>query len=205
MAEKVRNPNRPAKGSRISVDPIRNLADIAKLKALVAHHPRNAALLAVGLNTNLRISDILNLKAGQIRNAAPPNGYGLVHIPIRERKTGKPRDLRLNTQAMAGINRLLQSRDFADDDYLFCGQGKNKPLLVATVSKMIKSWCKQIGLKGNFASHSLRKTWGYHQRTTFGKDLPTLVQCFNHSTQRQTLEYLGISQEEIEDVFSNAL
>ena len=51
----------------------------------------------------------------------------------------------------------------------------------------------------------LRKTWGYHQRVTFGVDLPRLMVCFNHSTQRQTLDYLCIQPEEIKDVYENEL
>ena len=53
--------------------------------------------------------------------------------------------------------------------------------------------------------HTLRKTWGYHQRVTFGVDLPRLMVCFNHSTQRQTLDYLCIQPQEIKDVYENEL
>ena len=39
--------------------------------------------------------------------------------------------------------------------------------------------------------HALRKTWVY-QRVGLGTGLPELMVCFNHSTQRQTLEYLCV-------------
>ena len=76
---------------------------------------------------------------------------------------------------------------------------------VQTTHRLVKSWCKVINLKGNYGSHTLRKTWGYHQRVTFGVDLPRLMVCFNHSTQRQTLDYLCIQPEEIKDVYENEL
>jgi len=76
---------------------------------------------------------------------------------------------------------------------------------VPSVHKLLKGWCSEINLKGNYGSHTLRKTWGYHQRVTFGVDLPRLMVCFNHSTQRQTLDYLCIQPEEIKDVYENEL
>jgi hypothetical protein len=53
--------------------------------------------------------------------------------------------------------------------------------------------------------HSLRKTWGYHQRVTFGADLPTLMTCFNHSTQRQTLKYLCVQPGEVKAIYKNEI
>ena len=63
-------------------------------------------------------------------------------------------------------------------------------LTVPAVHKLVKGWRGEINLKGNYGSHMLRKTWGYHQRVTFGMDLSRLMVCFNHSTQRQTFARL---------------
>ncbi len=70
---------------------------------------------------------------------------------------------------------------------------------------LAKKFGKVINPKGNYGSHTLRKTWGYHRRVTFGTDLPRLMVCFNHSTQRQTLEYLCIQADEIREVYENEL
>jgi hypothetical protein len=64
---------------------------------------------------------------------------------------------------------------------------------------------RAINLKGNYGSHSLRKTFGYHQRVTFGRGIPELMVVFNHSTQRQTLEYLCIQPEEVKSLYLNEL
>jgi integrase len=80
-----------------------------------------------------------------------------------------------------------------------------RPLTVPSVIRLVKAWCKAINLQGNFGSHTLRKTWGYHQRVTFGTDIPRLMICFNHSSQRQTLDYLCVQPEEIKDVYENEL
>ena len=98
---------------------------------------------------------------------------------------------------------LLASRTYKDEDYLFTGQ--RGVLTVPTVNQKVKSWCRAINLKGNFGGHTLRKTFGYHQRVTFGTDLPTLMEIFNHSTQKQTLAYLCVQPDEIRNVYENEL
>jgi hypothetical protein len=66
-------------------------------------------------------------------------------------------------------------------------------------------WCAAINLKGNFGSHSLRKTFGYHQRVTFNVGVPELMVAFNHSSQRETLEYLCIQPDEVKSIYLNEL
>jgi integrase len=66
---------------------------------------------------------------------------------------------------------------------------------------MVKGWCKVINLKGNYGSHTLRKTFGYIHRTVFNTDIPTLMDMFNHSSQKQTLTYLGIQPSDIKDAY----
>jgi len=54
-------------------------------------------------------------------------------------------------------------------------------------------------------SHTLPKTFGYHQRKNFGRGVPERMVVFNHSTQRQTLDYLCIQPDEIKDIYLNEL
>ena len=64
----ARNQNRPKKGSQIKVDPIKKRKDIESIKKLLADNPRNSALFTIGINTNLRASDLLRIKVGQVRD-----------------------------------------------------------------------------------------------------------------------------------------
>ena len=194
----ARNQNRPQKGDQIKVDPIKKRKDIESIKKLLGDDPRNSALFTIGINTNLRASDLLRIKVGQVRDLKPGD-----EIELKEKKTGKSRRITLNKACVQAIQRLLASRPYADEDLLFTGQ--RGPLTVPSVHRLVKGWCRAINLRGNYGSHSLRKTWGYHQRVTFGVDIPRLMVCFNHSTQRQTLDYLCIQPEEIKDVYQNEL
>ena len=197
--KKIKNPNHPKKGSTIKVGPIRRPKDIETIKKLLASRPRDLALFIVGINTNLRASDLLNLKVSQVRNLQAND-----EVEIREKKTHKTRRITLNKTCIKAIRDLLASKPYNDGDYLFQGQ-RSDILIVPSVNRLVKSWCKAINLKSNYGSHTLRKTWGYHQRVTFGTDLPRLMVCFNHSTQKQTLDYLCIQPEEIKDVYENEL
>jgi len=193
------NPNHPKKGSQIKVDPIKNLKDIKAIKKILAHKPRDLALFTIGINTNLRASDLLRLKVGQVSDLKAGDA-----VEIKEKKTSKSRRINLNKACVKAIQTLLNSKQYQDDDYLFQSQRRHV-LTVPSVHKLVKGWCSEINLKGNYGSHTLRKTWGYHQRVTFGVDLPRLMVCFNHSTQRQTLDYLCIQPQEIKDVYENEL
>ena len=189
------NPNHPKKGSTIKVEPIRHLKDIKAIKRLLQDSPRDFCLFTLGINTNLRASDLLAITAGMVRNEE--------ELVLKEKKTGKERRITLNTTTQKAIQRLLDSREYDDDDRLF--QGQRGPLTVPTVNRLVKGWCKAINLKGNYGSHTLRKTFGYHQRVTYGRGLPELMTVFNHSTQKQTLDYLCVQPEEIRDIYLNEL
>lgn len=193
--------NHPAKGSSIRVDPIRDPKDIRLIKKILADHPRDLALFVVGINTNLRASDLLRIKVGDVRYLKVGE-----YFTLREKKTGKLRSITINKAVYDAIANLLVSMPLAkDDDFLFQSRKKNSStggmLTVSYLNSLVKQWCREINLRGNYGAHSLRKTFGYIHRTVFGTDIPTLMEMFNHSTQRQTLTYLGIQPREINDAY----
>jgi integrase len=73
---------------------------------------------------------------------------------------------------------------------------------VGAVNNLLKAWCQEVGLRGNYGSHSLRKTWGYHQRIKGGVSVALLMEAFGHSTEAQTLAYLCIQNNEIQDLYT---
>jgi integrase len=197
--KKGKNLNHPKSGSSTKVEPIKSVKDIKAVKKLLEGNPLHHCLFTIGINTNLRAVDLLSITAGQVRNLKPMD-----EITLREKKTGKSRRISLNKACIDSIQKLFTSRQYSDSEALFTGQ--RGALTVPTVSQLVKKWCATINLSGgNYAAHTLRKTWGYHQRVTFGMGLPELMVCFNHSTQRQTLEYLCIQPDEIKNVYSNEL
>jgi len=196
--QKEKNPNHPKKGSSISVEPIRDLGKIEDIKKMLVKNPMYYCLFVLGINTNLRASDLVNLTAGQVRDIKP-----MQDVKLKEQKTGKQRCITLNGNCAMAINNLLAQREYKDNGPLLWGQrGK---IRANSINRLVKTWCKAVGLKGNYGSHSLRKTFGYHQFNTFKVNLPLLMISFNHSSQRQTCDYLGIQPEELKSIYANEL
>lgn len=194
----AKNANHPQKGSTIRVEPIRDKKAIYRIKKILEDHPRDYCLFVVGINTAFRANELLSIKTKQVMHLNPGD-----HLDVKQSKTGKYRRVTLNKTAHEAIQQLLASREFAPDDYIY--SGKRGLLQVSTVSTMVKQWCQDAGLRGNYASHTLRKTWGYWQRIDRGTSVPLLMEAFGHATQRQTLDYLGIQSEEISEIYGMEL
>jgi integrase len=192
-----KNPNHPKKGSAIKVEPIRDKKAIDRIKKQLRDSPRDLCLFILGINTAYRANELLAIKVGDVRHLQPGDV-----LTRKQSKTNKYRGVVLNPTAQAAIQTWLRSEPgqrLTDADYLFTG--KRGVLQVSTVSTMVKTWCQNVGLKGNYGSHTLRKTWGYWQRKERGTAIPLLMEAFRHATQRQTLEYLGIEANEIAEIY----
>jgi integrase len=193
--------NHPRKGQVMKVHPIKKLKDIIAIKRLLAGNPRDNAIFTIGINTALRGSDLARLRVGNVRGVEIGE-----HFTLREKKTQKLREVTVNKPIYEAVQTLLcRMPEAKDSDYLFPSQKGKGPLTTSYLNQLVKEWCRQVKLKENVGSHSLRKTWGYHARVTYGMDLASLVDCFGHSTQKQTLTYLCIQQEEVRKAFMNEL
>ena len=168
------------------VEPIR---DPNTLEMVVKHlektNDRNYIMFIIGLYTGLRISDILLLQVKHIDKN---------EIRIREKKTNKQRVIPLNNklkrplmkyiEGMEGYEFIIQSRE-----------GINQPLSRSMAYKVIKELENYFRLTA-LGTHTMRKTFGYHYYKET-KDVVTLQKIFNHSSQSETLKYIGITQDEI--------
>jgi integrase len=188
------NPHHPIAGSSIKVEPIRDKKEIARIKKLLADHPRNFCLFTLGINTAFRANELLSIKVSQVKHLSAGDV-----LTLRQSKTKKHRQVTLNQSAVRAIEGLLCSQDFASSDDLFKSQ--RGVLTVPSLSSLVKMWCVHAGLKGNYGSHTLRKTWGYWQRIDRGTAIPLLMEAFGHATQQQTLAYLGIQADEVAQIY----
>ena len=90
-----------------------------------------------------------------------------------------------------------------------CSESFSTPILVSTrglflgVNQMMKEWTK--GMKGNFGTHTLRKTFGFIQRKEFGVGFDILCKRFGHSNPSITMRYLGIEDKEVNGILLNEI
>ncbi|AFU14430.1 Integrase [Bacillus thuringiensis MC28] len=166
------------------VQPIRDPEQIQQIKEyLKENSERNFILFVMGINTGLRISDILKLKVGNLKGS---------HISMREMKTGKQKRI----QITAALRRELKwyIEDMKDYEYLIKSrQGKNRPIGRSMAYKILSTAAAEFGLD-EIGTHTLRKTFGYHMYMQT-KNIALLMEIFNHSSERVTLRYIGVNQD----------
>jgi len=125
-------------------------------------------------------------------------------LKIKEQKTGKVNVLMINKSVHKVLREYLDEDGTRDEEYLFKSRnGNNKPLARETVNKMIKEWTKSF--KGNYGTHTLRKTFGYIQRTKYGVSFEVLCKRFGHSSPSITMRYLGIDDKEVNGILLNEI
>jgi integrase len=184
--KKLENLKPPEKGKDLIVSPIKDLGDIQKIKELLAKKPRNLCLFTMGINTGLKVSELLAIKVKDVKHFAP--GDELI-IENESEEGGQPKRIPLNKAVVETIQNLIKKRKLQDDDPLFKSK-RGVALTAHSVRVLVRKWCEKI--EGNFGALTLRKTWGYHQRITFGVSLSELMDHFNHSSLKQTRGYLDI-------------
>ena len=181
------------------VEPIRRLKDIQAMKQVLAGNPRNLALFTIGINTNLRAGELVQIAVAQVKDL--PAGES---IRLEDENTGKTREVYLNSACVEAISALIDAENLKSGDNLFQSQ-RGGALTATSINRLVKKWCEAINLAGNYGAHTLRKTWGYHQYYTFKTDLSSLMAAFNHATQKQTAEYLELNLNESTNLFANVL
>ena len=177
------------------VQPIRDKDKIEAMKrALLDSGYRDYMLFVVGINTGLRIRDLLQLQVADVRDKT--------HVTITEGKTDKTKRFFLNPQLQEEIASYIQGMD--DHQYLFESQkGENRPISRVQAYRVLSKAAKAVGLE-EVGTHTMRKTFGYWHYREFG-DVAYLQELLNHSSQSVTLRYIGIAQDEsdkrMEDFF----
>ncbi|WP_197229019.1 site-specific integrase [Bacillus thuringiensis] len=166
------------------VQPIRDPEQIQQIKEyLKEKNARNYILFVMGINTGLRISDILKLKVGDLKGS---------HISMREMKTGKQKRIQITAALKRELRWFNENRE--DDEYLLKSrQGKNRPIGRSMAYKILSGAAAEFGLD-EIGTHTLRKTYGYHMYMQT-KNIALLMEIFNHSSEKVMLRYIGVKQD----------
>lgn len=137
------------------VQPIRSKTKINEMKIeLKKKGTRDYLLFVTGINTGLRISDIIKLKVSDVLNE---DRTVKSHITITEQKTSKRKKFKINDTL---------SREFAEycknlgmTDYLFRSRkGQNEPITRVQAYRLLNTVAEKIGLE-EIGTHTLRKTF----------------------------------------------
>ena len=179
--------------------PIRKEEDLQRFKNyyLEKGNMRNYLLIVVGLNTALRIGDVLKLKWEDVYDEHW--GRFRRHLHVVEQKTGKQNYIALNDCIISTLEQCYHGQK--GEEYLFCtNRHVNQPISRSQAWRIIRKAAEETGQDEHISCHSLRKTFGYHAWKQ-GVSPVMLMMIYNHSSYQITRRYLGIVQEEKDDVF----
>lgn len=180
------------------VEPIRDKEKIEKVKRILKENgSRDFLLFLLGINSGLRISDILKLKVKDVANKN--------YIAIKEQKTNKFKRFPITQAYKTYLNEFI--KDKLPEEWLFASkrgsksQGdkvqESKPITRIHAYRILTEACLKAGIVVNIGTHTLRKTFGYHFYQE-KKDVALLQCIFNHSSPSITLRYIGINQDMID-------
>ncbi len=192
-----------------TTQPIRDIVELNKIREYyseVKPNKRNSLLIICGLNTALRISDILKLRWKDVYNESLLSFKS--HIDIKEQKTGKKTIVFINNnlkEALASFLKELISKKKKlceiMEQFIFLGQkSTDKPISRIQAFRIISDAAEKCMIGHRVSSHSLRKTFGYHAWKK-GVSPALLTSIYNHSSYKITTRYLGIEQDDRDEVF----
>lgn len=185
------------KTKQYHVQPLRTREEIDEMKVAIKRGnkgtpkrpdlgERDVLLFLMGINTGLRINDLVRLKVGDVK--------GRKSFTIREGKTDKKREVNVG-MLQEEIERYTEGK--SPDDYLFPSQKGTKPITTTQAYRILNDAADFLG-RDDIGTHTMRKTFGYHHYKRF-KDVAILQEIFNHSAPSITKRYIGIRQDEINE------
>lgn len=194
-----------------AAEPIKNLEDIHRVCCYLRQQERyrDHMLFVVGINFGLRVSDLLALRFCDLLNE---DSTFKGSFKILEKKTSNTRKhkrnryIAINDAVMDAVELFLRNTEGVRlSDYLFRSESNrggnvNRPITRNSVDRILKGIAADCHLNIHMSTHTLRKTFAYHQMVMSNNDprkLLLLQKMFGHSSTMETMSYIGITEEEI--------
>lgn len=176
------------------VFPIKSKRDFNRMKK--AMYGRDQMILTLGTAFGLRISDLLQLKVGDLR--------GKESLTVVESKRGKKRVITFSPS----VKRIARELEGDDSDYIFESRkrgpnGESRPISRTRAWEIINDAAERAGIKdkiGNIGGHTMRKTFGYRLYQQ-GINITRIMAILGHSSEKETLRYIGVTADEIADAY----
>lgn len=176
------------------VDPIKDIEQINTIKKhFRAQSQRDLLLFVLGINTGLRISDLLDLKVKDVWNQG--RGKGKEFLFIADGKCGEERAFYLNSKIQMELKKYLSLSHLKGEDYLFKSKKGNYAITRQQAYRIINNAAKKAKIPGRIGTHTLRKTFGYHAYKR-GIAISVIMKILHHHSSTETLKYIGINGNE---------
>jgi len=182
-----------------TTQPIRDKEQVCQLTDyyLQRGQLRNHAMVILALYTALRISDLLRLRWEDVYDfdaqAVKPS------ISLSEQKTGKSKTIALHPAAADALL-LLVPGNAAPGRFIIENPYTRRAISRIQAYRLIRAAGEALMFGERVSCHSLRKTFGYHALKS-GVAPVVLMEIYNHSSLATTNRYLGITQDDKNEVY----
>jgi len=185
----------PFKNGSCKVEPLKEKKDIEKIKQSLTERPRDLALFTIGINSGLRVQNLLSLT---YRDILTKDGHIKTSVSVCEGKNKKHREFIIGKNTRRALDALLPKNNgdlpkINLDDYIFTGR-HGKKMSVQRFNQIINKSCKEAGISGNFGGNTLRKTFAYFLLKRKA-DIHSLMKILGHQTPANTLKFAGMSKD----------
>lgn len=181
-----------------ATEPIRNKAYVKELAGYYQRkgNERNCLLILLGLHTALRISDLLRLTWEQVYDFEAKRPLQEIHLT--EKKTGKPKVVAMNKRLLRAVRRCARAAA-KRGGFLIENPKTGRAISRIQAYRIIRQAAQALKI-GRVSCHSLRKTFGYHAWKS-GVSPAILMEIYNHSSLAITRRYLGVTQDDKNQVY----
>jgi integrase/recombinase XerD len=154
---------------------------------IAATNLKHKALLMVAYDSGLRLSELRNLRIGDIDSDR-------MTIRVRSGKGQKDRYARLTPELL----KLLREYwlEYRPQSLLFPGETSDKPYDMATPGHILKKLCRKVGIQKRVSMHSLRHSFATHLLEA-GVNIRIIQLLLGHGSLRTTALYTHISTEDL--------
>lgn len=154
---------------------------------------RDRALFDLAIDSKLRGCDLVALKIGDLVSGPEIRTRAM----ITQRKTGRPVQFELATDAKASLLAWLERRGGSVENYVFPSRVDHSRLLsTRQYARLVDEWVTEIGLRPQeYGTHSLRRTKASIIYKATG-NLRAIQILLGHSKIENTVRYLGIDIED---------
>jgi integrase len=174
------------------VDPIKDIESINTIKIILRKQSQRDLLLFVfGINTGIRVSDLLSLKVDDIWDGTEIRQF----LYLKDSNNDETNVYYINSSIQFELKNYLESHEFGGSDFLFKSKKNNQPITRQQAYRIINKAAKEVGIPGKIGTHTLRKTFGYHAYRK-GIAISILMEIYNHHSPSETLRYIGINKDE---------
>ncbi|MHA6530199.1 tyrosine-type recombinase/integrase [Paenibacillus sp. BAC0078] len=181
------------------VQPIRDERVIEGMKDYFYNRSmRNYLFFCMGIYSGLRVSDLLKLQVMQTKGT---------HISMVEQKNKHAKMFIIHPSIRSDLDDFTVGMH--QKDYLFASRQiktisrmRNRPIDRTTAYRILSDAAREFKLK-DIGVHSLRKTWAYRLYMDNPENLALLMDMFGHSDPRETLDYIGLTQDMMDKAILN--